>query len=179
LKTSPVKKQLRAIAKLRKVFGLRGEFKIDSYSRTAEEFETVDEVVMGMNEHSTVPCKIESVKKRGEEICIKLIGVDDKTSADLLRGQYLFVEESRKKKLSEHQFFLDDLIGCSVVDEQGTVLGFLSSIERSPAHPVYNVRTSTGYVMLPAVPEFIVNIEIETKKIVVRPPEGMFNGEML
>jgi 16S rRNA processing protein RimM len=174
-----VKRQLRAIAKLRKVFGLRGEFKIDSYSRTAEEFETVDEIVMGMNEHSTVPCKIESVKKRGEEICLKLVGVDDKTSADMLRGQYLFVEESRRIKLSDKQFFVDELIGCSVVDERGTVLGMVSSIETSPAHTVYNVRTSAGYVMLPVVPEFIMKVEIEKKKIIVRPPEGMFTGKML
>ncbi|MDP1678149.1 MAG: ribosome maturation factor RimM [Bacteroidota bacterium] len=174
-----MKKQLRAIAKLRKVFGLNGEFKIDSYSRTAEEFELVEDVVMGMTEHSTIPCKIESVKMRGEEICLKLIGVDDKTAADMLRGQFLFVEESKRKKLSDKQFFIDELIGCSVVDERGKVLGMLSSIETSPAHKVYNVRTSAGYVMLPAVPEFIVNVEIEKKKIVVRPPEGMFTGEML
>ncbi len=174
-----MKKQLRAIAKLRKVFGLHGEFKIDSYSRTAEEFETVSDVMMGMNEHFTVACKIESVKKRGEEICLKLVGVDDKTAADLLRGQFLFVEESKRKKLPDKQFFIDELIGCSVVDERGTVLGMLSSIETSPAHNVYNVRTLTGYVMLPAVPEFIVNVEIEKKKIVVRPPEGMFTGTML
>lgn len=172
-------KKLRAIAKLRKVFGLRGEFKIDSYSRTAEEFETVDEVLMGMNEHSTVPCMIESVKKRGEEICLKLVGVDDKTAADMLRGQFLFVEESKRKKLSDKQFFIDELIGCSVVDERGIVLGVLGSIETSPAHTFYIVRTATGEVMLPAVPEFIVKIEIEKKKIVVRPPEGMFTGEML
>ncbi len=174
-----MKKQLRAIAKLRKVFGLRGEFKIDSYSRTAEEFETVDDIVMGMTEHSTIPCKIESVKMRGEEICVKLVGIDDKTAADMLRGQFLFVEESKRKKLSDKQFFIDELIGCSVVDERGKVLGLLSSVETSPAHNVYNVRTSAGYVMLPAVPEFIVHIEIEKKKIVVRPPEGMFTGEML
>ena len=174
-----MKKQLRAIAKLRKVFGLRGEFKIDSYSRTADEFETVDGVLMGMSEHSTVPCKIESVKMRGEEICLKLVGVDDKTAADMLRGQFLFVEESKRKKLSDNQFFIDELIGCSVVNEKGKVLGMLSSIERSPAHNVYNVRTSAGYVMLPAVPEFIVNVDIEKKTIVVRPPEGMFSGEML
>lgn len=172
-------KKLRAIAKLRKVFGLHGEFKIDSYSRSAEEFEMVDEVLMGMNEHSTVLCKIESVKKRGEEICLKLVGVDDKTSADLLRGQFLFVEESRRKKLSDKQFFVDELIGCSVVDELGTILGILSSVEKSPAHTVYNVRTLAGYVMLPAVPEFIVGVEIEKREIIVRPPDGLFNGEML
>ena len=172
-------KNLRAIAKLRKVFGLRGEFKIDSYSRSAEEFEMVDEILMGMNEHSTVPCKIESVKKRGEEICLKLVGVDDKTSADLLRGQFLFVEESQRKKLRGKQFFIDELTGCTVVDERGIVLGVLSSIEASPAHTFYIVRTTTGEVMLPAVSEFIINIEIEKKEIVVRPPEGLFKGEML
>jgi ribosomal 30S subunit maturation factor RimM len=44
---------------------------------------------------------------------------------------------------------------------------------------VYTIRTKKGDVMLPAVREFVLNVDVEKKEIVVRPPEGLFHGEML
>lgn len=153
--------------------------KIESYARSAEEFEQLDGLFMGTNEQDAVPCTIESVKMRGSEIYLKLKGVDDKTAADHLRGLYLMVEESRKKKLAEDKFYIDDLIGCSVKDEQGRLYGTITAIEEYPAHQIYTVRTKRGPVMLPAVREFILRIEMEKRTVIIRPPAGLFDGEML
>lgn len=153
--------------------------KIESFARSAEDFETLKNILRGMNERDVVPCEIESVKMRGDEIYLKLRGIDDKTAADPIRGQYLFVEESLKKKLPKEKFFIDDLIGCAVMSENGRMFGTISSVDAYPAQMVYTVRTRTGNVMLPAVREFIVNVDVEKKEIIVRPPEGLFDGEML
>ena len=153
--------------------------KIESFSRTIDDFERLENVLLGPDEKNVSPCKIESVKMRGDEIYLKLRGVDDKTAADQIRGQYLFVEESQKKKLPKEKFFIDELIGCSVVSENGKVYGTVSSVDAYPAQMVYTVRTKHGSVMLPAVREFIVNVDVEKKEIIVRPPLGLFHGEML
>ncbi len=179
MKTKQFRQPLRAIAQIRKVFGLRGEVKIESYTRTAEEFEVLKNILRGINERNVVSCEIESVKMRGDEIYLKLRGVDDKTAADLIRGQYLFVEESLRKKLPREKFFIDELIGCEVVNEEGKIFGTVHSVEAYPAQMVYTVRTKQGNVLLPAVKEFVLNVDVEKKKIVVRPPEGLFDGEML
>lgn len=179
MKTDGQRQPLRAVAQIRKIFGVRGEMKIESYARSAEEFEQLDGLFMGTNEQDAVPCTIESVKMRGSEIYLKLRGVDDKTAADPLRGLYLMVEESRKKKLAEDKFYIDDLIGCSVKDEQGRLYGTITAIEEYPAHQIYTVRTKRGPVMLPAVREFILRIEMEKRTVIIRPPAGLFDGEML
>ncbi len=153
--------------------------KIESFARTMDDFERLTNLLRGQDENSVIPCEIESVKMRGDEIYLKLRGIDDKTAADLIRGQYLFVEESLRKELPKEKFFIDELIGCTVVSEGGKIYGTVSSVEAYPAQMIYTVRTKQGFVMLPAVPEFIVNVDVENKKIIVRPPVGLFHGEML
>ena len=153
--------------------------KIESFARTMDDFERLTNLLRGQDENSVIPCEIESVKMRGDEIYLKLRGIDDKTAADLIRGQYLFVEESLRKELPKEKFFIDELIGCTVVSEGGKIYGTVSSVEAYPAQMIYTVRTKQGFVMLPAVPEFIVKVDVENKKIIVRPPVGLFHGEML
>ncbi|MFA5834619.1 MAG: ribosome maturation factor RimM [Bacteroidota bacterium] len=179
MKTKQHQQPLRAVAQIRKIFGVRGEMKIESFSRTIDEFERLENVLLGTNESDVVPCEIESVKMRGDDIYLKLRGVDDKTAADQIRGKYLFVEESFRKELPKEKFFIDELIGCAVLSEGGKKFGTVTSVDAYPAQMVYTVKTRQGYVMLPAVREFIVNVDVEKKEIVVRPPDGLFTGEML
>jgi 16S rRNA processing protein RimM len=179
LKTNTEGKPLRAVAQIRKIFGVRGEMKIESFARSSDEFEHLQNVLRGSGERDVVPCEIESVKMRGDDIYLKLRGIDDKTAADLIRGQYLFVEESLRKTLPKEKFYIDELIGCTVKSESGRIYGTIGSVDAYPAQMVYTVRTKKGTVLLPAVREFIVDVDVEKKVIVVRPPEGLFDGDML
>ncbi len=170
---------LRAIAQIVGVFGVRGEMRILSYARTAEEFEGLKNTFVGKNETATEQCVIESVRKRGNEIYIKLNGIDDRTAAEEFKNMYLFVEESEKKSLPKEKFFIDDLVGCIIVNEEGKHLGEVISVDALPAQMAYTVKTESGDVMFPAVQEFVLSVDVEKKEIVVRPPEGLFDGEML
>lgn len=170
---------LRAIAKITTLFGVRGEMKLFSYARTADEFEGLREVFCGADERGAHPCRIASVRTRGNDVYVSLEGVPDRTAAEAYRGLFLFVEEERRKAPPKAKFYVDDLIGCSVRTEEGTVLGAVRSVDALPGQMIYTVRTAGGDVMLPAVPEFVLSVNVETKVIVVRPPEGLFDGEML
>lgn len=170
---------LRAIAQIIGVFGVRGEMKILSYARTAEEFEGLERTFIGKNETVTEPFTIDAVRTRGNDIYIKVNGVDDRTIAEGFRKSYLFVEESEKKQPPKEKFFIDDLVGCVLVDEEGKKFGTVMSVDALPAQMVYTVKTQNGEVMFPAVPEFVLSVDVEKKEIIVRPPEGLFDGEML
>lgn len=153
--------------------------KIESFGRTKEEFEQTEHILLGLDELRVRPVEIESVKMRGDEIYLKLRGIDDKTAADVVRGQYLFVEETLRKDLPNEKFFIDELIGCAVVSEEGASFGKVISVDEYPAHIVYTVRTKRGDVLLPAVKEFIMLVDVDKKEIVAKPPEGLFFGDML
>ncbi len=170
---------LRAVAQVKKVFGIRGEVKIFSYSRSAPEYEKIFAMFRGRDDRHVVPCEIERVTTRGEEIYLKLKMIDDRTAAEQIAGEYLFVEEQHRKQLPSGKFFDDDLLGCVVRNEDGKELGTVHDVVQYPAHKVYEVKTKSGFIMVPVVDEIVLSVNIEKREIVVRPPEGLFEGTML
>lgn len=170
---------LRAVAQILKPFGVKGELKIFSYSRGLDDYQNIPALLRGKNDQHVVACIIESVKMRGEELFVKLKEIDDRTAAERIVGEYLFTDEQHRQHLPEGKFFDDDLLDCDVVDEQGNMLGVIHDVVRYPAQKVYEVKTKERIVLLPAVAEFILSVDLEKKKIIVRPPEGLFEGTML
>ena len=78
--------------------------------------------------------------------------------------------------LPKGRSFIADLLGCDVVDaETGRVYGQLTNVDRPAAQDIYTVTDAAGGEhMLPAVPEFVKQIDIEARRIAVTPIEGMF-----
>ena len=79
-------------------------------------------------------------------------------------------------KLPRGRYFIDDLLGCDVVDaDTDRVYGQLTNVDRPAAQDIYTVTDGAGEEhMLPAVPEFVKKIDIDARKIFVTPIEGMF-----
>ena len=80
-------------------------------------------------------------------------------------------------RLPKGRFFIDDLLGCEVLDaETGRVYGTLTVIDRPAAQDIYTVTDAEGGThMLPAVPEFVKKLDPENRRILVTPIEGMFS----
>ena len=105
-------------------------------------------------------------------LLLKLPGVEDMNAALDLKGKDLYIRRE-DARLPEGQWFDDELLGLSVVDEAGAPLGELTAVENYPAHKVYTVRGEREY-MMPAVPgAFILNIDMDAGRMTVRVWEGM------
>ena len=87
----------------------------------------------------------------------------------LEKGMYI----SRKDvKLPKGSFFIADIIGAKVVDENGVELGVLADVLEMPAQNIYLVKGERE-IMIPAVEEFILNTDVKNKVITVHLIEGM------
>lgn len=112
-----------------------------------------------------------SVQKRF--VLAKLEGVDGPEAADSLRDTVLYADRD-DIPVAPGAHFIADLIGLPVVDaDSGVEYGTLCHVFNAGASDVYTIDTPTGERMMPAVPEFVVSIDID-KAIYVRPIEGMF-----
>ncbi len=169
--------KLCAAAKILKVFGVAGEVKLHSYARSVEEWKSPGAVYVGEDEHSASEHNIEAVVERSGDIYVKFRNVQDRTAAEKLVGQFVFIEERYRTQLPAGSFFVDDVIGMQAVDTAGNILGVIASIEKNPAHDLYVVRTKQGKVVVPAVKAIVRKIDPAQRVIVFDPPEGMFNGE--
>ncbi len=115
--------------------------------------------------------KVLSARVHKSFVIAKLVGVEDVNAAMRLKGRAVSIHR-QDAKLPEGAFFLQDIIGASVVDESGTEIGKLTDVMETPASNVYVVKGGTEH-LIPAVPEFILSTDAEAGVITVRLIEGM------
>lgn len=115
--------------------------------------------------------KIESAREHKGFLLAKLEGIDDVNAAMTLKGKQLTIDRA-DAKLPKGEYFLQDIIGASVVNEDGVELGKLAEIMETPASRIYVVRGEREH-LIPAVPEFILKTDAENGVITVHLIEGM------
>jgi len=106
-------------------------------------------------------------------VLAKLAGIHDINEAMKLKNKVVFIDRE-DAELEEGAFFLADLMGLEVRDaDSGEVLGQIADILTPPASNVYVVTGGKQDHMIPAVPEFIVETNIDEGYLRVRLIEGM------
>ena len=119
--------------------------------------------------------RVLGVRAQGNVILLRLDGVTDMDAARAQVGRTYYLAKA-DAKLPRGRYFIDDLLGCDVVDaDTDCVYGQLTNVDRPAAQDIYTVTDGAGEEhMLPAVPEFVKKIDIDARKIFVTPIEGMF-----
>jgi 16S rRNA processing protein RimM len=174
--TADVHQPLCAIAAITTVFGIRGEVKIQSYARSSSDFPPGKKILAGRSERETAELEIEYSTERQGHIFIKFRSIDDRSGAEQLRGQYIFVVFADRKKLPAGSFFIDEIIGMKVQSGEGIIYGTITEVMKSPAHDLYVISTGAGDVLLPAVPTIVRMIDSDARTVIVDAPEGLFTG---
>ncbi|MBQ9249358.1 MAG: 16S rRNA processing protein RimM [Oscillospiraceae bacterium] len=117
------------------------------------------------------PCALRAARVHKQFLLCSLEGVDDVNAAMALKGKTVFIARE-DAKLPAGTYFLQDLIGAQVVDEQGREIGILTEVMERPASNIYVVKGESEH-LIPAVPEFIMSTDIEAGRITARLIEGM------
>lgn len=116
------------------------------------------------------------VRAQGNMLLVRLGGIEDMDAARAQVGHtYYFAKADAR--LPKGRYFIDDLLGCRVVDAgDGREYGTLTAVDHPAAQDIYTVTDAEGGThMLPAVPEFVQEIDLESRTITVTPINGMFN----
>jgi 16S rRNA processing protein RimM len=105
-------------------------------------------------------------------------GVGSMNDAELLANQELRTDEVEADLLPDGEFFHRDLIGCEVVTEAGEVVGRVSGVLDDSAQARLVVAGKRSELLIPLADE-ICTVDIEAKRITVRPPDGLLelNGD--
>jgi 16S rRNA processing protein RimM len=167
------KLKLLAVGSVAKPFGIKGDVIVQPLMDARGRFRARRKVRIGRNEDTTEARIIERAVADARGIRLKLKGIDTRTAAEKIRGLMLFVEEADAIRLPRGTYFIHDIIGLSVSDDQGAALGTVSDVLRYPANDVYVVRSSDGEILVPAVKEFVRKIDLGTRTLVVHLLDGM------
>jgi len=165
--------ELLAVGRIVKPFGIRGELAVESLADSPDRFRTLREVYLGPDAETAHPERITraSIEPRG--VRISLASVTDRTAAEQVAGNFLFVDARHRVKLPRGRYFVHQVVGLTVLDQEERVVGRIREILKLPAHDVYVVERHGREIMIPAVKQFVLSIKPEAGVVRVRLIEGM------
>lgn len=177
------------IGRIVNAVGLRGEVKVYHYSDYKERFEELEELIVERNaakKHAAEKYTIEGVRYQKNMVVLKLKNINDRNAAEGLKDCDVFITEADLRELPEDTFYVKDLIGCRVVDvpkgdeKSGageTEIGVITDVIQNSAQDIYQVKLPGGKeVLIPAVGEFVKEINIEEKTVRVSLIPGFLDG---
>ena len=168
-----VEPDLYAVGKIVKAHGIKGDVVVQPMTGSVKRFLKLKHAFLGKTATSAREVTVERVHVQERGVRLKLAGIDDRTSAEELRGEVLFVDKQERLRLPHGTYFVHDVIGLQVVDEEGKPLGIVKDVLPLPAHDVYVIDVEGRDIMVPAVKEFIRKIDMNRRTMEVRLIEGM------
>lgn len=164
------------IGKIVNTQGLKGEVRVYPLTDYKERFEELEYVyIEGMDKKF----EIEKVRYKKQLAIIKFKDLNSINDVENFKNMNITIDKSQLRKLPEDVYYIFDLIGSSVYDENNNFIGKLVDVIQNSAQDIYiveldkNLNKKSKKVMIPAVKEFIKSINIKNKTIIVRLIEGM------
>ena len=168
-----MKQEYFEIGQIVNTFGIKGFVKVKPFTDDLERFEELKSVFVVKNKE-LVEMQIEEVKYHKNLVLIKFKGIEDLNMAEKLKGCYIKIHRKDTRKLPEGTYFIADLIGAKVYDEDGNLLGKVDDIYNNKVHDIYVIKDDLGkQILLPSTKEIIKDIDIDNDKIVVHLINGL------
>lgn len=153
--------------------GVKGEVKIYPTTDDARRFKRLKEVILD-GKAGQILLEIESVKFFKQFVILKFKGVDSPEEAAKLRQKSLYVTRENAVRLGRDEYFIADLMGLRVLDEDGTEIGVLREVLETGANDVYIIDLKDGReLLLPAIKECVLRVDVEAGEIQIHILDGL------
>lgn len=160
-----------AVGRVSRPHGVRGEVSILPLSEVESRFEAGSRVFLGESEDR--PLVVRAVRPHRKRLLVSFEGVFDRTAAEMLAGHYLFVPVDEVPSLPDGEYWPHQLVGSRVVLEDGRALGRLREVMHTPANDVWAADGDAGEVLIPALKDIVVSVDVAGRLIVVRDVPGL------
>lgn len=155
--------------------GVRGEVKVYPTTDDSRRFRRLKEVVLDTGKEK-MNLEIEGVKFFKQFVILKFKGLDNINDIEKYRQKSLYVTRKNAVRLQRDEYFIADLIGLKVQDEDGTELGTVKDVIETGANDVYEVEMADGRsLLLPAIKQCILNVDVENGTMQVHVLEGLLD----
>jgi len=158
-----------AVARLVRARGIRGELTAIPLNDRRERYDSLRRAIVRDAEY-----EVERVWWHGDQLILKLRGVDTRSAAEGLAGNEVYVTDSERAPLPEGEFYLSDLVGCEVIEgASGRRAGVVSGWQETGGPPLLELEGSEA--LIPFARSICREIDLTAKRIVIDPPEGLLD----
>lgn len=166
--------QMLRVGVITSTHGVRGEVKVFPTTDDAKRFKTLKKVILDGRE--PLELSIEQVKFFKNMVILKFKGYDNINNVETWRQRDLLITRDQAVELKEDEYFITDLIGLTVVNEEEAVLGRVKDVLETGANDVYVVELTGGKeLLLPAIKDCILNVDLEGGRMKVHVLDGLMD----
>jgi len=166
-----------AVGRVIGAHGLTGELRVELHTDFPERFAPGTFVLLGDELRSY---KVEGSREHRGMILLVLTGVDNRTAAEELTGEWLFIPESAAMPLPEGEFWVHDIIGLAVVDESGQPIGRVTDVLQTGANDVYIIAPAENInrgkeLLIPAIAEVVQQVNLAERTMTIHLVPGLID----
>lgn len=160
------------VGKIINSHGIKGEVKVFPLTDDINRFDLLKNLYIGENK---VKHQMQGVKYHKNLAIIKFKEYNDINEILKFKDDFIYVDDDEKVVLPEGHFFIHDLLKSQVFDVDSNLIGTLENVIQGPSNDIYVVKDleKDKEYLIPAVKQFIVEVNIVDKKIVIDPIEGL------
>jgi 16S rRNA processing protein RimM len=157
---------------VRAAHGLRGEVSVRTFDPASETLYQVERVLARRRDGSELELALDAVRDapRGD-VLVAFASIETREAAEGMVGATLLAFREDLEAPQEGEFFQGDLVGLTAVDPSGQPLGVVEEIWNSGPVPNLVIRGGGKELMVPFVDEFVPEVDLAQRRVVVRPIE--------
>lgn len=152
--------------------GIRGEVKVFPTTDDPHRFEVLPSILLDTGKE-LCELEIQRVKYFKQFVILKFKDVDDINEIEPYKGKSLYVTRNMAVPLKENEYYIGDLIGMEVFLEDGSFFGTLKDVMETGANDVYIVQTEDREVLIPAIKDCILKVDVEDNKMTIHLLKGL------
>lgn len=156
------------IGKIVNTHGVKGELKVIPLTDDITVFSELKDTYI--EDHFY---RMTNIRIHKDVLLVTLEGLDNKTDADKLIGKLLETEREKLRKLKEDQYYICDIIGLRIIDEDLGNIGTVNDIIKTGSNDVYVTKYKSKDVCIPAVSDVINEINIKEGYMKIKLPKGI------
>lgn len=158
------------VGKIVNTQGIKGELKVIPLTNEKERFEDFDRVFVGEDKEEL---SIDRIWYKKGFVIIKFDQYNNINDVLKYKEQFIYIDKKNAIKLPEDNYFIFDIVGLEVFDMENKYLGEVVDVLQNGGADIYVIKKEDKQYMVPAVKEFIRDINIEGKCMIISPIEGL------
>lgn len=148
-------------------FGIRGWVKIQSYSEYVDSLLDYKTWFLGHEGGPWRNVEVTQAEVHGKTLAVQFADCPDRNFAEKLKGLLVAVPRSSLPAQDEGEYYWTDLIGLTVVNEEGEALGTVAELLETGANDVLVVRGGPAEILIPFLASVIKEVDLAAKSIQV------------
>jgi len=165
------------VGKIGKSIGRDGSLTIVPLTSFPERFAKMKSFFLTKEKKTPFELTVEKIDINDSRITVKFKEISTEEKAKELTGYRITVHKKERFKLPEDNYYIEDLLQCEVFDQNDVLVGKMKDITEQSSNDIYVVDYKGSEVLIPAISQFIKEIDIEKKRIKASLIDGMLPDE--